>query len=57
MVVLTVILYIGVLAIWLLALVNLMRGTGDKAQARRNVLYLTVVLVVLTVLQIFIHGG
>lgn len=54
---LTVILYIGVLALWAFALAGLIRGTGDTRQGRRNVLYLTVVLAVLTVLQIFIHGG
>jgi hypothetical protein len=54
---LTTILYLGVLALWLVALVGLIRGTGDSRQGRRNVLYLTVLLAVLTVLQILMRSG
>jgi hypothetical protein len=54
---LTTILYVGVLALWLVALAGLIRGTGDSRQGRRNVLYLTVLLAVLTVLQILMRSG
>ena len=53
---LTVILYVGVLALWLFALVGLVRRTGDARAAKRNFVYLTAILAALTLLQWFIHG-
>lgn len=57
MLVLTLILYVGVLALWLYGLVGQIRGGEGAQQGRRNFLYLTVVLAVLTVLQVMMRSG
>ncbi len=54
----TFLLYLGVLAIWALWLLRLVKGPKPVPKSiKTNVLFLTVVVVILTVLQVSGMGG